>query len=338
MSHFATLPTRAFVTVLAAAVASPALVSPALANTAVTYGTNWVAQAEHGGFYQAVADGTYAACGLDVTIVPGGPSVNNQALMLAGKLDFYMGGVLDAFDGVDQGLPLVDVAAIFQKDPQVILTHPGVAKSFADLKGLKLFISDGGYTGYYQWMIKSLGFTEEQRKVYTFNAAPFIVDEQSGMQGYITSEPLAVKKEAGWDADLWLLADNGYSSYSTMIQTLQSTVDTKPEVVKCFVEGSIEGWYTYLYGDNAAANALIKKDNPDMSDEQIAFSIAKLKEYGIVDSGDTEKLGIGAMTDERMVQFYKDMVGAGVIKDGIDIKKAYTLAYVDQGVGMDLKK
>ncbi|MBI1172611.1 ABC transporter substrate-binding protein [bacterium] len=332
MSHFATPSSRAL-----AAVVATALATPVLANTAVTYGTNWVAQAEHGGFYQAVADGTYAACGLDVTIVPGGPSVNNQALMLAGKIDFYMGGVLDAFDGVDQGLPLVNVAAIFQKDPQVILTHPGVAKTFADLKNLTLYISDGGYTGYYQWMIKSLGFTEEQRKVYTFNAAPFIADEKSGMQGYITSEPLAVKKEAGWDADLWLLADNGYNSYSTMIQTLQSTVETKPEVVKCFVDGSIKGWYNYLYGDNKAANDMIKKDNPDMSDEQIAFSIAKMKEYGIVDSGDTEKMGIGAMTDAHMERFYKDMVGAGVIKDGIDIKKSYTLAFVDQGVGMDLK-
>ncbi len=331
--YFATVPTRAL-SALLTVLAAPAMA----ANTAVTYGTNWVAQAEHGGFYQSVADGTYAACGLDVTIVPGGPSVNNQALLLAGKLDFYMGGVLDAFDGVDKGLPLVDVAAMFQKDPQVILTHPGVAKTFADLKGLNLFISDGGYSGYYQWMIKSLGFTEEQRKVYTFNAAPFIADEKSGMQGYITSEPLAVKKEAGWDPDIWLLADNGYSSYSTMIQTMQTTVDTKPEVVKCFVDGSIKGWYNYLYGDNKAANDMIKKDNPDMSDEQIAFSIATLKKYGIVDSGDTDKLGIGAMTEARMTQFYGDMVKAAVIKDGIDIKKAYSLAYVDQGVGKDLKK
>ena len=306
-------------------------------NIAVSYGTNWVAQAEHGGFYQAVADGTYAACGLDVTIVPGGPSVNNQALLLAGKIDFYMGGVQDAFDGVKQGLPLVDVAAMFQKDPQVILTHPGVAKTFDDLKGLSLFISDGGYTGFYQWMIKSLGFTEEQRKVYTFNAAPFLADEKSGMQGYITSEPLAVKKEGGFDPDIWLLADHGYTSYSTMIQALTDTVAKKPEVVQCFVDGSIKGWYNYIYNDNTAANAMIKKDNPDMSDEQIAFSIAKMKEYGIVDSGDTETMGVGAMTDARMKDFYDKMVAAGVISAGIDITKAYTLAFVNKGVGIDLK-
>jgi NitT/TauT family transport system substrate-binding protein len=306
-------------------------------NIKVTYGTNWVAQAEHGGFYQAVADGTYAACGLDVTIVPGGPSVNNQAQLLAGKIDFYMGGTLDAFFGVQQGLPLVNVAAMFQKDPQVILTHPGVAKTFDDLKKLKLFISDGGYSGFYQWMM-SIGFTAEQRAVYTFNSAPFIADPNSGMQGYITSEPFSIEKEAGFKPDLWLLADNGYSDYSTTIQTLKDTVAGKPDVVKCFVDGSIKGWYNYLYGDNTAANALIKKDNPDMSDESIAFAISKMKDAGIVDSGDTLTMGIGAMTDERMSDFYAKMIKAGVIPDGIDIKQSYTLAFVDQKVGMDLKK
>ncbi len=315
-----------------------ALTTPVLAqNVKVTYGTNWVAQAEHGGFYQSVADGTYAACGLDVTIVPGGPSVNNQAQMLAGKIDFYMGGTLDAFFAVKEDLPLINVAAMFQKDPQVILTHPGVATTFEDLKKLKLFISDGGYSGFYQWMM-STGFTAEQRAVYTFNSAPFIADQQAGMQGYVTSEPFSIEKEVGWKPDLWLLADNGYTGYSTMIQTMKDTVADKPEVVKCFVDGSIRGWYNYIYGDNAAANALIKTDNPDMTDESIAFSIATMKSAGIVDSGDTDTLGIGAMTDERTADFYAKMVKAGVIEDGIDIKQSYTLAFVNQKVGMDLKK
>lgn len=319
-------------------IASAALTGSAMAeNIKVTYGTNWVAQAEHGGFYQAVADGTYAACGLDVTIVPGGPQVNNQAQLLAGKIDFYMGGTLDAFFAVQQDLPLINVAAMFQKDPQVILTHPGVAKSFDDLKTLKLYISDGGYSGFYQWMM-SIGFTAEQRAVYTFNSAPFVADEQSGMQGYLTSEPYSVEKEAGMKPDVWLLADNGYTGYSTTIQTLKDTVATKPDVVKCFVDGSIKGWYNYIYGDNAAANALIKNDNPDMSDDSVAFAIAKLKENGIVDSGAAETMGIGAMTDETMADFYAKMVKAGVIPDGIDIKQSYTLAFVDQKVGMDLKK
>lgn len=326
---------RRAVALVAVAGAAPALGQEL---TPVSYGTNWVAQAEHGGFYQAVADGTYAACGLDVTVVPGGPQVNNQALMLAGRIDFYMGGVLDAFFGVQEGLPLVNVAAIFQKDPQVLLTHPGRVDSFEGMTALpRLMISDGGYTGYYQWMITSMGFTEEQRVPYTYNAAPFLADPDSAMQGYLTSETYIVEKEGGFAPDVWLIADAGYSSYSTMIQTTRETVETRPEVVKCFVDGSIIGWYNYLHNDNSAANAMIKADNPDMTDELIAFAIGKLKEEGILESGDALTLGIGVMTDAVMQDFYAKMVAAGLVPDGIDIAQSYTTAFVGQGVGMDLR-
>jgi NitT/TauT family transport system substrate-binding protein len=307
-------------------------------NVAVSYGTNWVAQAEHGGFYQAVADGTYAACGLDVTIVPGGPQVNNAAQLLAGRIDFYMGGTVDAFFGVQEGLPLVNVAAMFQKDPQVLLTHPGAVSSFEEIKTLPtLLISDGGYAGYYQWMKSAYGFTDEQRAPYTFNAAPFIADPQSAMQGYLSSEPLVVEQEAGFAPDVWLIADAGYSAYSTTIQTLAATVAERPEVVECFVNGSIIGWYNYLYNDNSAADAMIMADNPDMSQDKIDYAITKMIEEGIVDSGDTLTLGIGAMTDERMADFYAKMVEAGLLPEGLDISTSYTLDFVNKGVGMDLK-
>lgn len=317
------------------------LAAPALAeNVPVVFGTNWLAQAEHGGFYQSVADGTYAACGLDVSIQPGGPQVNNRALMLAGKIDYNMGGnLLEAFSAVQEGIPVVVVAASFQKEPQVILTHPGKVKSFEELKTLPtLLIGDAGYASFYQWMIKAYGFTEEQRQPYTFNPAPFIADENSGMQGYLSSEPLMVEKEGGFTPDVWLIADAGYSTYSTLIETMAETVASKPEQVTCFVEGSIKGWYTYLYGDNAAANAMIKKDNPDMTDEQIAFGIAKMKEAGIVDSGDALTAGIGVMTDAKVKDFFDKMVDAGVVSADVDYAASFTTAFVGKGVGMDLKK
>lgn len=309
-------------------------------NAKVVFGTNWLAQAEHGGFYQSVADGTYAACGLDVTIQPGGPQVNNRALMIAGKVDYHMGGnLLEAFSAVQEGIPIVAVAAAFQKEPQVILTHPGKAKTFEEIKNLPtIFIGDAGFASFYQWMINAYGFTAEQRVPYTFNAAPFIADENSAMQGYLSSEPFAVEKEGGFKPDVWLIADAGYSTYSTLIETMADTVATKPEQVACFVDGSIKGWYNYLYGDNAAANALIKKDNPDMTDEAIAYAIAKMKEVGIVDSGDTETMGIGVMTDARVKDFFDKMVAAGVVSGDVDYTKAFTTAFVGKGVGMELKK
>ena len=307
----------------------------------VTFGTNWLAQPEHGGFYQSVADGTYEACGLDVTIAQGGPQVNNRALLLAGKIEFHMGGnMLEAFSAVEQEIPVKVVSASFQKEPQVLMTHPGEGlDTWEELKNAEEFIlGDAGFQSYYQWMITEFGFDASKRVPYTFNPAPFIANKKSAQQGYITSEPFAVEREGGFKPTLFLLADYGFDTYSTTTEVMQATIDTMPEAVKCFVEGSNKGWYNYLYGDNAAANELIKKDNPDMTDEQIAFSIEKLKEYGIVDSGDTETLGIGAMTDARIESFYSKMVKAGVIKDGIDIKASYTLDYVNDGVGLDLKK
>ncbi|MEM6887427.1 MAG: ABC transporter substrate-binding protein [Pseudomonadota bacterium] len=305
--------------------------------TEVSFGTNWVAQAEHGGFYQAVADGTYEACGLDVMIVPGGPQVNNQALLLAGRIDFYMGGHLDAYFAITQDLPLVNVMAAFQKDPQVILTHPGRVSSFDELASgdITMIVQDAAT--YYEWMKAAYGFTDEQRQPYTFNSAPFIVNEDSGQQGYLSSEPYFVEKETGWKPDVYLIADAGYGAYSTTIQTVRDTVAEKPDVVKCFVEGSITGWYNYMYNDNSAADAMILADNPDMTQEAIDYAIAVMTENGIVDSGDTLELGVGAMTEARMLEFYTQMVEAGVIEEGLDISVSYDLSYINQGLGLDLR-
>lgn len=303
--------------------------------TEVSFGTNWVAQAEHGGFYQSVADGTYAECGLDVTIVPGGPQVNNQALMLAGRIEFYMGGHLDAYFAVQEGLPILNVMASFQKDPQVIMSHPGKVSSFEELKELRMIVQDAAT--YYEWMKAAYGFGDDNRQPYTFNSAPFIANEDSAQQGYLSSEPYAIEQETGWAPDVWLIADAGYNAYSTTIQTKQEVVDEKPDVVKCFVEGSILGWYNYIYGDNSAADELILADNPDMTQDKIDFAIEAMISNGIVDSGDTLELGIGAMTDERSESFYTDMVAAGVLPEGLDFAKAYDLSFINKGLGLELR-
>ena len=304
----------------------------------VKFGTNWVAQAEHGGFYQSVADGTYEECGLSVEILPGGPQVNNRALMLAGRIDFHMGGdLLQAFNAVKEGIPVVSVAATFQKHPQVIVTHPGEAETWEDLKDLTLLIGDNGFQSYYQWMIAEHGFTAEQREPYTFNPAPFLADTKKGMQGYLSSEPFLIEKEGGFEPNIFLIADNGYTTYATTIETMAETIANEPDAVKCFVDGSIVGWYNYLYGDNAAANALIQEANPEMTADKIAFAIEKMKENGIVDSGDALEKGIGVITDAKVEDFFNKMVNAGVIEDDIDWKAAYTTEFVGNGLGLDLK-
>ncbi|MCF3934179.1 ABC transporter substrate-binding protein [Acuticoccus sp. M5D2P5] len=308
--------------------------------TPVTFGTNWLPQAEHGGYYQAVADGTYADCGLDVTIAPGGPQVNNRALLLAGRIQFHMGGnLLQAFSAAEQGIPLVVVAAHFQKEPQVIMTHPDQGlDTFEDLKTIKLMIGENGFQSYYQWMIDAYGFTADQREPYTFNPAPFLADPRSGQQGYVTSEPYAIETQGGFTPNVFLLADHGFDTYATTVEVMQSTIDEMADAVQCFVDASALGWYTYLYGDPSAGNALILEANPEMTEAQLAYSIDKMKEYGIVDSGEALDLGIGAMTDARFKSFYDKMVEAKVAPEGLDLETIYTLDFVNKGVGLDLKK
>jgi NitT/TauT family transport system substrate-binding protein len=314
-------------------------VADAQALDKVTFGTNWVAEAEHGGFYQALADGTYRKYGLDVKIVPGGPQINNRILLAVGKLDFFMSAnTLQSFDAVEQKVPTVAVAAMFQKDPQVLIAHPdaGVEK-FEDLKDLTLFISKEGIASYFQWLKSDYKFSEAKVKPYTFNPQPFLADKASAMQGYVTSEPYAIEKQAGFKPKVFLLADHGFSSYSTLIETRRDLAENKTDLVQRFVDASIIGWYHYIYGDNSAGNALIKKQNPEMTDALLNYSVAKMKEYGIVDSGDTLKLGIGAMTDARMANFFDKMVRAGVVKPTVDFRNAYTLRFVNKMVGLELR-
>ena len=305
----------------------------------VTFGSNWLAEAEHGGYYQAVVDGTYAKYGLEVKILPGGPQANNRLLLAAGRIDFFMGAnMIQAFTAVEQNVPTVAIAASFQKDPTIFLSHPGVGfDRFEDLPKATAFIGKDMLVSAFQWLKLTYGFRDEKVKPYTFNSAPFIADKNAIQQGFLTSEPFEVERQGKFKPNVFLLADHGYDTYSTTIEARRDTIDKNPDMVQRFVDASAIGWYNYLYGDNAAANTAIKKDNPDMSDEQIAFSIARMKEYGIVDSGDTLTRGIGAMTDERVKSFFDKMAKAGVVKADLDYRKSYDLRFVNKGVGLSLR-
>jgi NitT/TauT family transport system substrate-binding protein len=310
----------------------------ALADEAVTFGTNWKAEAEHGGFYQALATGLYKERGLDVTIRPGGPQVNHAQLLASGKLDFYMGGNLfGQFNFTQNQVPIVTVAAFFQKEPQVIIAHPDV-KSFDDLKGKTIFLGNDGKLTFWLWMQQAFGLSDDQLKPYTFNPAPFLADKNSAQQGYVTSEPFAIEREGGFKPTILSMADAGYDTYSTTIQTHWPLVRERPEVVQAFIDASILGWVSYLYGDPTPGNELIKRDNPEMTDEQIAFTIEAMKEHGIVDSGDALNLGIGAMSDERWRSFFDKAVGWGLYPAAMPLHDMYTLEFVNKGVGLALKR
>jgi NitT/TauT family transport system substrate-binding protein len=328
---------RAF---LASTAALFAFASPALALDKVKFATNWLADPEAGGFYQAAVDGTYAKYGLDVTIIPGGPQTNGALLLLFHRIEFFMGGdMIGSFLSSESGLPIIAVAADFQRSPQILMSHPGVGlDKWEDLpKAKPAYLGGGAITTFYAWLRLAYGFKDENVRPYNFNSAPFIATKASIQQGYVTAEPYAVETQGHFKPNVFLLSDYGYSTYSTLIETRSDIVAKKPDLVQRFVDASAVGWYHYLYGDNSKANDAIKKDNPDINDAEIAFSIQEMKRYGIVDSGDTLKLGIGAMTDERWKDFFDKMAKAGVVSADGDYKKAYTLQFVDKGVGLDLR-
>jgi NitT/TauT family transport system substrate-binding protein len=310
----------------------------ARANDHVTFGLDWKAEAEYGGYYQAAATGIYAKHGLDVTIQQGGPQVNHTQLLLAGRLDFNIcSNSFLALNFVKEKIPFRTVASMFQKDPSVLIAHPGQGNdSFAALKGKPIMISADTRVGWWNFLKAKFGYTDGQIRPYTFNLAPFLSDKQAVQQGFLGSEPFSIKQASGEQPVVMLVADAGFAGYASLIATSDKNINTRPDLVKRFVEASIEGWYSYLYGDPSAANALIKKDNPEMTDALIAYGRDSLKQHGILTSGDAAKLGIGAMTAARWNAFYQATQAEGLYPKGMDISQAYTLKFVDHKVGMEM--
>ena len=294
-----------------------------------TYTTNWFAQAEHGGFYQAVATGLYRKEGLDVTIRMGGPQVNIMQLMAAGQTDCVMGYDVQTMKGWEQGIESVTVAAAFQKDPQVLIGHPGVTNKIEDLKGKTILISSAANTSYWPWLKTKYGLSDSQVRPYTFNIQPFIADKNIVQQGYLSSEPFAIEKEAKFKPNVFLMSDHGWPPYSTTIVCMAKTVREKPKAVAAFVKASMEGWKSYLKGDPSPANALIKRDNPNMTDDKIANGIKLLNETGMVFGGDAARLGIGVITDARMKETYDMLVAMKLLDPSkVDVRKTYTTEFV----------
>jgi NitT/TauT family transport system substrate-binding protein len=322
-------------------IALVAMAGPATAQDKVTFATNWKAQAAHGGFYQAVADGTYKKYGLDVTIQQGGPQVNNRPLLPAGRIDFLMtGNLLHSFDNVKNGVPTVVVSAIFQKDPQALIAHPGQGyETFAALKNAPVaLIAKDGQFSWWQWLKVTHGFKDEVLKPYNYNLGPFLANPKSIQQGYSVAEPIYVENQGKFKPVVHLLADHGFSTYSTLIEARADTVKNKPDLVQRFVDASALGWVNYLYGNRQAAAALMMKDNPEMTVAEMEASVALMKQQGIVDSGESLAGGIGAMNQARIQDFYAQMVKAGLYKAGeVDLSKVATLQFVNRRVGLDVK-
>lgn len=302
----------------------------------LSFQTDWRAQAEHGGYYQALAAGLYKAKGLEVELRQGGPNLNNSQLLMAGRADLIMAGSFGAFAFLQAQAPFLTIAAIFQKDPQALLAHPGSGiDGFDKLQGKTLLISSGGRVAYWPYLRKKFGLSDDQVRPYNFQMTPFLLNPNAVQQGFVTSEAYSIAQALGQPPVVLMLADAGFSSYQTTIATSRKLATEKREVVQRFVDATLEGWSQYLTGGPAteAANALIKQANPEQTDDRLAFAVRTMNERGIVRSGDALTEGIGAMSDARWRGFYDSMTDVEVMPKGLDVRQAYTLEFVNKGVG-----
>lgn len=294
------------------------------------FATDWRAQAEHGGFYQAQASGAYEKRGLNVEIIQGGPGVNVPQLLASGAVELGMGSnSFIPMNLVAEGAPVKAVAAFFQKDPQVLIAHPDPAlESIADLEGRPFLLADASVTAFWVWLKSKYGFTDDQVRKYTFNLAPFLADERAVQQGYLTSEPWTIEQTAGFTPKVFLLADEGYPSYAAMVLAPNAFARDNAAALRSFIAASAEGWRDYLQGDGKAADALIRKDNPEMTQEVLEQARAKLKANAIVGGGDAALYGLGAMTADRWQAFFEVTSQAGVYSPNLDWRQAFTTQYL----------
>jgi NitT/TauT family transport system substrate-binding protein len=311
--------------VLAALALAASVTAHAQALQRIVFATDWLAEAEHGGYYQAVAEGTYRKYGLDVEIRTGGPQVNGLQLLAAGQIDVAMADALQVTSAVEHDVPLVAIAATFQKNPTVIIAHPGVHR-IEDLKGKPIAIGAASNTTFWPWLRQKYHFTDDQKRPYAFSVQPFLADPALSQQGFVTSEPFSIEK-GGVKPTVFLLADYGYPPYSETLVVTRKTLDARRDALELFLRASAEGWKSYL-ANPAPGNALIRKANPQMTDELLAYGIAKLREYQIVTGGDAHGLGLLTMTDARWRATIDFLRATKLAKPGVDYRKAYTLDLV----------
>ena len=330
---------RQMLVVLALVASTPSETSASESPDKVSFGLDWKAEAEYGGYYQAQATGIYARHGLEVSIQQGGPQVNHTQLLLAGKLDFNIASSsFTALNFVKQDIPFRAVAAIFQKDPAVLIAHPGAGNdSFAAMKGKPIMIGADTRVGWWNFVRTKYGYSDAQIRPYTFNLQPFMADKNAIQQGYIGSEPFAIEQAGGFKPVVLMVADSGFSGYASLIATSDKNIAEHPDLVQRFIDASIEGWYSYLYGDPALGNAAIKRDNPEMSDALLTYGRDILRSRGLIDSGDAALYGIGAMNPVRWTEFLTTMAKEGLYPADLDISRAFTMRFVNKKVGMELK-
>ena len=298
----------------------------------ITFATDWKAQAEQGGFYQALAAGLYEKNGLKVKIIQGSANVNVPRLIASNSVEFGIGSnSFIPLNMVANKIPGKAVMAIFQKDPQIIMIHPDSdIRNLKDMRDLPIMISDASIGAFWLWLKSKYDFNDNQIRKKTFSLAPFLSNKSSIQQGYLTSEPFLVEREAGFTPRVFLLADYGYPSYGAMVLASSNVLKNNPEIVKAFVDASIEGWRQYIYDDPSLGNELIMLENNEMKEDILLQAIKKIRNYELVSNEISKGLDIGLMTDIKWESFFKTMSINGVYEKDLEWRESFTLDFINK--------
>ena len=298
----------------------------------ITFATDWKAQAEQGGFYQALAAGLYEKNGLKVKIIQGSANVNVPRLIASNSVEFGIGSnSFIPLNMVANKIPGKAVMAIFQKDPQIIMTHPDSdIRNLKDMRDLPIMISDASIGAFWLWLKSKYDFNDNQIRKKTFSLAPFLSNKSSIQQGYLTSEPFLVEREAGFTPRVFLLADYGYPSYGAMVLASSNVLKNNPEIVRAFVDASIEGWRQYIYDDPSLGNELIMLENNEMKEDILLQAIKKIRNYELVSNEISKGLDIGLMTDIKWESFFETMASNGVYEKNLKWRESFTLDFINK--------
>ncbi|WP_211747488.1 ABC transporter substrate-binding protein [Paenibacillus sp. Marseille-Q4541] len=289
----------------------------------ITQVTNWFAQPEHGGQYTALAKGYYKEEGIDMTIEPGGPQVSSMQIVASGKAQFGMGQADEVLTARDSGIPIVAIAAVFQKSPQAMLFHADAdIADFEDLNGRNVYTAPG--SGYWDFIKKKYSLNEVKDLAYTGQFVNFIEDKNAVTQSYITSEPFTLKQQ-GVETRYLLTYDAGFQPYSNVLFTTEDFLKEYPDVVKGYLAASVKGW-NYYKDNYEEMNEVLKEKNPDLTLEGMKYGAEQ--EMQLIFTEETDVNGMGSMTEERWTKLQNDMYDLGLLKNKEDITGAFTTEYL----------
>jgi NitT/TauT family transport system substrate-binding protein len=293
----------------------------------VTLQLDWVAEPEHGGFYQALAKGYFKEAGLDVTILEGGQNAFVMQKLATGKVDIGQADSTNTLIAIAQGLPVIQIGAVFQNDPSVLMLHAdNPVKRFEDLDGKTIMARpEWAFLLYlkYKYHINFNLIPQE------FSVANFIADKNFIQQGYYTAEPYYIVKGGAKYPKFLFAWDAGFDAYTAIVAN-RPWAERNPDKLRAFMAAYIRGEKDYIEGDPTPAHDIMKRLNKNDTDDFLAFCRKMMIDGGLVTGRNAkDDSQTGRITPERFAIQIRQLEDLGIIPKGkLTVDQVMTTAYL----------